>query len=104
MLEDEHNLFETAALLRKVIPVVSVLEDTPHTRSGKAQVEAMKAPKVETKFTAKPSRALCMHNTKFLCSMAYAMTDFNGGARLVQVYIQTKTSEVQLSQGVSSGC
>ena len=40
-----------------------------------------------------------MRDTKVLRSMAYAMTDFNGGARLVQVYIQTKTSEVQLSQG-----
>ena len=100
MLEDEHNLFETAALLRKVIPVVSVLEDTPHTRTGKAQIEAMKA-KVETKFTAKFSRALDMRGTKVLRSMAYAMTDFNGGARLVQVYIQTKTSEVQLSQGTA---
>ena len=34
--------------------------------------------------------------------MAYAMIDFNGGARFVQVYIQTKTSEVQLSQGSSA--
>ena len=34
--------------------------------------------------------------------MAYAMTDFNCGACLVQVYIQTKTSEVQLSHGSSA--
>ena len=70
-----------------------------HTRTEKAQIEGMKAPKLKTKFTAKFSRALDMRDTKVLRSMAYAMTDFNGGACLVQVYTQTKTSEAQLSQG-----
>ena len=77
ILEDEHNLSETAALLRKVIPVVFVLEDTPHTRTGKAQIEAMKAPKLETNPTAKFSRALDMCDAKVLRSIVYAMTDFN---------------------------
>lgn len=97
MLEDENNLFETAVMLKKIIPVVSMLEDTPHTRQGKANVEAMRA-KVETKFMLKFEKALQDRNVKVLHSTAHALTDFNGGARLVQLYIQTKTSEVQFSQ------
>ena len=59
-LEDEHNLFETATLLRKVIPVVSVLEDTPHTRTGKAQIEALKVPKSrQSSQQSSPGRLTC---------------------------------------------
>lgn len=96
MLEDENNLFETAVMLKKIIPVVSMLEDTPHTRQGKAKIEAMRA-KVETKFMAKFERAFTDRNVKVLRGTAHALTDFNGGERLVLFYIQTKTNEAQKS-------